>query len=58
MVTPLQGFRLAKGDFEKFVELLLVVYLDGSQDGHKELPEDFEEREKKVVAAFYGETDG
>lgn len=58
VVTPLREFRLAKGDFEKFVEFLLVMYLDGSQDGHKELPEDFEERKKKVVAAFYGETDG
>lgn len=57
VVTPLQEFRLAKGDFEKFVEFLLVIYLDGSQETFRALPEDFEERKNKVVAAFYGEAD-
>lgn len=58
VVTPLQEFRLAKGTFEKFVELLLVMHLDGSQKTFKKLPEDFKERKNKVVAAFYGEADG
>lgn len=54
VVTPLRAFRLARGDFEKLVAFLLVTYLEGSDEGFRELPRDFGERKDKVVGAFFG----
>lgn len=54
VLTPLHEMGMARGRFESLVEFLLVMYLEGSVDGLKELPSDFSERKDKVVTAFYG----
>lgn len=54
VVTPLRAFRLARGDFEKLVAFLIVMYLEESEEGFEALPRDFEERKDKVVEAFFG----
>lgn len=53
-LTPLHEMGMARGRFESLVEFLLVMYLEGSVDGLKELSSDFSERKDKVVTAFYG----
>lgn len=52
--TPLRASGLASGDFERLVSFLLVMYLEGSEEGLEALPRDFAERRDKVVAAFFG----
>lgn len=54
VLTPLHEMGMARGRFESLVEFLLVMYLEGSVDGLKELPSDFTERKDKIVTAFYG----
>ena len=54
VLTPLHDMRMDRCHFESLVELLLVMYLEGSVEDLKELPSDFIERKDKTVAAFYG----
>lgn len=54
VVTPLRELGMAKVDFGKLVEFLLVMYLDGSEEDLKDFLRNFAERKEEVVAAFLG----
>jgi hypothetical protein len=54
VLTPLQEYGLQRKDFQNLVQFLLMMYIEGHEDNLKELPQDFDERRDKVVAAFFG----
>lgn len=56
--APLREFRVARVDFGRLADFLLVMLLEGSEEDLKELPRDFAERRDKVMASFFGAAGG